>query len=175
LAEPIARIMAAERRTTASAPETGTRIGNDPAIVTNARVREFHAYWLARRGARHFPARSDIEPTDIPHLLAGIVLLNVHYEPLDFEYRLIGDDIAARLGRLKGKRVREAALLNNASSAYTNYCRVVESGTPQFLEGIAVSVHRQGRPMVVSRVHCPLSSDGETIDKIISCLAFLED
>ncbi len=76
--------MPGEGGTAGSAPaETGTRVGNDPAIVTNARVREFHGYWLARRGARRFPARSDIEPTDIPHLLAGIVLLNVHYEPLE--------------------------------------------------------------------------------------------
>jgi hypothetical protein len=176
LAGSMARIMPGERRMAAAASaETGRRAADDPAIVTNARVREFHGYWLTRRGDRRFPARSDIEPTDIPHLLAGIVLLDVHYEPLDFEYRLIGDDIAARLGGLKGKRVREAALLNNASSAYANYCRVIETGVPQFLEGIAVSVHRQGRPMVISRVHCPLSSDGETIDKIVSCLAFLED
>jgi len=168
--------MLGSRRAAASASaELDTRVGDDPAIVTNARVREFHDYWLARRGERRFPAKSDIEPTDIPHLLAGIVLLDVHREPLDFEYRLIGDDIAARFGRLKGKRVREAALLNNASSAYTNYCRVVETGVPQFLEGIAVSIQRQGRPILVSRVHCPLSSNGDTIDKIISCLAFLED
>src|SRR5205809_909346 len=104
--------MLGSRRAAASASaELDTRVGDDPAIVTNARVREFHDYWLARRGERRFPARSDIEPTGVPHLR----------------------------------------------------------------EGIAVSVYRQGRPMVVSRVHCPLSSNGDTIDKIISCLAFLED
>jgi len=42
--------MPGERGTAGSAPaETGTRVGDDPAIVTNARVREFHGYWLARR------------------------------------------------------------------------------------------------------------------------------
>jgi hypothetical protein len=172
----MARIMPGERTmvASASAETADARVGDDPAIVTNARVREFHRYWLARRGDRRFPARSDIEPTDIPHLLSGVLLLDVHYEPLDFEYRLIGDTIVTRLGSLKGKRVREAALINVSSSAYKNYCRVIETGIPQFLEGIAVSAHRQGRPTLMSRVHCPLSSDGKTIEKIISYLAFLE-
>src|SRR5476649_1986573 len=118
---------------------TVTRVGGDPAIATHARVQEFYRYWLARRGHRRFPSRADIEPTDIPHLLSGIVLLDVYYEPLDFEYRLIGGDVVKRSGSVKGKRVRNAALLYGSSSAaYKNYCWVVEAGTPQFLEGIAI-------------------------------------
>src|SRR5258705_7804623 len=61
------------------------------------------------------PSRRDIEPTDIPYLLSGIVLLDVHYDPLDFEYRLIGGEVVKRSGNLKGKRVRQASLLNVAS------------------------------------------------------------
>jgi hypothetical protein len=150
------------------------RVGADPAIVGEARVLEFHRYWLARRGERRFPARADIEPTDIPHLLVGIMLLDVHYEPLDFEYRLIGDDIARRMGSLKGKRVRAAALRNPASTAYDNYCRMIASGVPQFLKGSGIAAYRPGRQVTVSRVHCPLSTDGTVIDKIISYVAFLE-
>jgi hypothetical protein len=150
------------------------RVGVDPAVVTNTRVREFHSYWLARRGERRFPSRKDIEPTDIPYLLSGIVLLDVHYDPLDFEYRLLGDDIVTRFGNLKGKRVRKAAAINVSSSAYRNYCQVIETGMPQFLEGTAIGAYRQGRPALMSRVHCPLSTDGEIIDKIVSYLAFLE-
>ena len=149
-------------------------VGSDPAIVSDKRVLEFYRYWLARRGERRFPRRADIEPTDIPHLLSGIMLLDVHYDPLDFEYRLIGDAIVSRLGSLKGRRVREAALLNLASSAYDNYCRMIESGVPQFLEGSAILAYRPGRPTLMSRVHCPLSTDGTTIDKIISYFAFLD-
>ena len=176
MAGSAARITAAVRPLVGSAADrsSAARIGEDPAIVTNARGKEFHRYWLTRRGERRFPAKSDIEPTDIPHLLSGIVLLDVHAEPLDFEYRLIGDTIVTRLGNLKGKRVREAALINVSSSAYANYCRVIETGVPQFLEGVAVSAFREGRPALMSRVHCPLSSDGKTIDKIISYVAFLE-
>jgi hypothetical protein len=149
-------------------------VGADPGIVSEARVLEFHRYWLARRGERRFPARADIEPTDIPHLLAGIMLLDVHYDPLDFEYRLIGDDIVSRMGSLKGKRVRAAALHNRSSSAYDNYCRMIASGVPQFLKGTGATAYGAGRMMTVSRVHCPLSTDGTVIDKIVSYVTFLE-
>ena len=167
------------RGSTASPGGTGRdkpaiTVGSDPAIVSDKRVLEFYRYWLARRGERCFPRRSDIEPTDIPHLLSGVTLLDVHYDPLDFEYRLIGEDIVSRLGSLKGKRVREAALINSDSSAYDNYCRMVESGVPQFLQGSAILAFRPGRPTPMSRVHCPLSTDGTTIDKIISYCAFLD-
>jgi hypothetical protein len=154
-------------------PPTVT-VGSDPAIVSDKRVLEFYRYWLARRGERRFPRRADIEPTDIPHLLAGVMLLDVHRDPIDFEYRLMGDAIVSRLGSLKGKRVREAAQLNNCSAAYENYCRMIESGVPQFLQGSAFLVYRPGRPTLISRVHCPLSTDGSTIDKIISYFAFFD-
>jgi len=51
----------------------------------------------------------DIDPSDIPQLLSGMMLLDAHCDPLDFESRLIGDAVVSRLGSLKGKRVREAA------------------------------------------------------------------
>jgi hypothetical protein len=149
-------------------------VGADPAIAGEARVLEFHRYWLARRGERRFPRRADIEPTDIPHLLPGIMLLDVTYDPLDFEYRLIGGDIVARSGLLKGKRVREAALRNPASTAYENYCRMIADGVPQFFRGSSAAVHMQGRKVAVARVHCPLSTDGTVIDKVISYFTFLE-
>lgn len=158
----------------AAADGPAARFGPDPAIVTNARVVEFYNYWLGRRGDRRFPSRADIEPTDIPHLLSGIVLLDVEYDPLDFEYRLIGDDVVRRSGNIKGRRLRQANLLNPSSPAYRNYCEVVRSGVPQFLEGTAIGAYRPGRPTLVSRVHCPLSDDGATINKLISYLAFLD-
>jgi hypothetical protein len=149
-------------------------VGDDPSIAGDARVLAFYRYWLALRGERRFPARADIEPTNIPHLLSGILLLDVHYDPLDFEYRLIGGDIVARSGLIKGKRVREAALRTPASTTYENYCRMIASGVPQFLRGHAVSVYKPTRKIAVARVHCPLSSDGTVIDKVISYFAFLE-
>jgi hypothetical protein len=149
------------------------RVGVDPSIASDPGVQEFYRYWLGLRRGRRFPSRRDIDPAAIPRLLPKVLLLDVHRDPLDFEYRLIGDEVASRLGPQKGKRVREACLINVSSSAYRNYCTVVETGEPQFLEGLAALAYLGGRRVVVSRVHCPLSSDGETIDNIFSYVAFL--
>jgi hypothetical protein len=148
------------------------RVGFDPTIVSAKSVHDFHRHWQALRGGRELPAKSDFDPTAVPHLLSGIMLLRVHDDPLDFEYRIIGEDVVARFGSLKGRRVREAALLNPSTTALRNYVAVVEARRPQFLEGVT-KVARHDRPIQVSRVHCPLSADGERIDHIISYVAFL--
>ncbi len=157
----------------ASASAAPPRVGPDPSIVTDPGVLRFYRHWLELRRGRRFPSRRDVDPTAIPDMLPNVLLLDVHYDPLDFEYRLVGDEIVSRLGPHKGRRVHEACLINVSSSAYRNYCAVVETGAPQFLEGAAAVACLDGRQVVVSRVHCPLSSDGETIDKIFSYVAFL--
>jgi hypothetical protein len=50
---------------------------------------------------------------------------------------------------------------------------MIASGVPQFLRGHAASVYVPSRRIAVARVHCPLSSDGTVIDKVISYFSFL--
>jgi hypothetical protein len=152
-------------------PNSKARVGFESDIVQSPAVLELYSYWCKLRGDRRFPSKSELDLRAIAHLAPSLMLLRVTYDPLDFEYRIIGDDIATRLGSVKGRRVREAALLNVDASAYRNYCAVVEAGKPQFMAGWAAIPFRN-EPFLLSRVHCPLSSDGETIDYIISCVAF---
>lgn len=149
------------------------RVGFDPKIATSPGVHALYDYWLRLRGTRRFPAKAEIDLAAIAPLAPGLILLEVFYEPLDFEYRIIGDDIASRLGNVKGRRVRDAALVNVGTSAYANYCDVVESGRPQFLEGLTKTAFPDRRPRLLSRVHCPLSADGQRIDHIITYATFM--
>jgi len=149
------------------------RTGSTPDIISSDKVLRFYRLWLSRCNGGRLPKKSDMDPIEMRAFLSSIVLTKVHYDPLDFEYRIIGEDVIARLGNMTGKRVRRSALIDASSSAYQNYCAVVESRAPQFLEGMAVTAFRRDRPYLLSRVHCPLSSDGETIDYVISCLTFL--
>lgn len=149
------------------------RIGMSPDVVTIPLVRQFHAFWQLRCRDGRLPAKRDMDPVDMRAFLPNLVLTAVLAEPLDFEYRIIGDAIAARLGNIAGRRVRQAALINISSSAYDNYCAVARTRQPQFLEGYAASALRPDRLYLTSRVHCPLAADGETVDTIISCISFL--
>jgi hypothetical protein len=148
------------------------RVGFEPELVRSAAVLELYGYWLKLRGGRRFPSKAQLDIAAIPKLAPNLMLLNVTYEPLDFEYRILGEEIISRLGDVKGRRVRRAALLNVDASAYRNYCAVIDAGKPQFMEGWAAIPFRADERFLLSRVHCPLSSDDETIDHIVSCVAF---
>ncbi len=157
----------------ASGPPGEARIGTDPAILSNQHVLDFYHLWQNRCRDGHIPSRADMDPLLMGRFLSTILVSRVYYDPLDFEYRIIGEEVIALLGNLTGKRVRSAAMINLAGSAFANYTFVVEHKVPQFLEGPASPAFRKERRYVMSRVHCPLSADGEVVDHIISCVAFL--
>jgi hypothetical protein len=54
-------------------------------------------YWQAIKGDR-LPSRHDIDPIDIPDLLANIMLLDVLESGKDFRYRLAGTEIERNFG-----------------------------------------------------------------------------
>ena len=150
------------------------RIATTPEIISTPLVRSFHDFWLARCRDGQLPAKRDMDPVDMRPFLPHLVLTEVlRDDPLDFQYRIIGDSVAVRLGNNTGRRVRETALINVTTSAYDNYCVVALTGQPQFLEGRAPTAFSQNRTYLMSRVHCPLAADGTTVDHIISCMTFL--
>jgi hypothetical protein len=62
----------------------------------NALLRDFFAYWQGRRQGDRLPARADVEPTEIPQLLANIFLVDVvPGERLRFRFRLVGTTIVS--------------------------------------------------------------------------------
>jgi hypothetical protein len=143
-------------------------VGWTPSPATDPRVLELHEIWLRLRGTRRFPRREDFQPERIARFLSGVVLLKVLRDPLNFEYRIVGNEIAQRQGHRRGQRVSRG---RRTSTAFRNYCAVYEAGRPQFLDGRALFAYADV-PAAVSRIHCPLASDGRTIDFIISFIAF---
>ena len=56
----------------------------------SANLRQMYTYWLAKRGDRPMPRRSDLDPTEIPaHLLPGITLVDVVPDARRYVYRLV--------------------------------------------------------------------------------------
>jgi hypothetical protein len=58
---------------------------------------DLYRYWLAKRGFRSMPARSEINPADIPELLPYLIIV----DKVDgqFRYRLVGTAVAREFGR----------------------------------------------------------------------------
>ena len=49
------------------------------------------AYWRSLFRGEILPDRRDIDPTEIPRLLPGIILIDIFHNPYRFKFRLIGE------------------------------------------------------------------------------------
>src|SRR5260370_954045 len=59
---------------------------------------DFKAYWDRKRGDRLMPARADIDPLELREHLGWILITEVVGETRRLRYRLVGSEIAKRLG-----------------------------------------------------------------------------
>ncbi|MCR9221515.1 MAG: PAS domain-containing protein [Alphaproteobacteria bacterium] len=130
------------------------------------RHRRLYDYWDQRRGGRRTPARADIDPLDLPELLANLWLIDVETEPMDFRIRLAGTAISRIVGRdITGARFRELFLGPEGAAIFEEYCGVVARWTPHYT---VHTVHWANREHVrYRRLALPLSSDGARVDMLL--------
>lgn len=130
-------------------------------------VREMYLYWAARLAGRRCPARADLDPVDIPHLLPGIILADViSTDPLDLRYRLVGTrETGFRGNDPTGKTVREAFYGCSLDSALYSYTKAVFEREPLFRCDSYIA--RNHRTVREERLFLPLSDDGETVNRVL--------
>ena len=119
---------------------------------------DLYKYWNAVRGTRAMPPRSDIDPMDIIKILPFVGLI----ERRDDRYfwRLIGTAIVDHFGRdltgePYGAHFSPAAFVAATTATFD---AALDQEAPFFDEFIYRSL--QGAPHAVSRLVCPLASDG---------------
>lgn len=128
--------------------------------------REIYDYWRRAADGRVMPARADLDPVEIRHLLPGISILDVGQRYDVLRYRLAG----TRLHDIYGCEVTGLSLFDLRLGAKQHYWRaayrrVVEERTP--MQG-AVKGPLAGREHVVLFwLRLPLSEDGVTVGKIL--------
>lgn len=62
-------------------------------------MHEIVEYWRSLFHGEILPDRRDIDPTNIPRLLPGIILIDIFRNPYRFKFRLIGEAMVAYHGR----------------------------------------------------------------------------
>lgn len=143
---------------------------------------DLYRYWLARRGARFAPARRDIDPLDLPRLLPYLLLTDVVTQVgpegpwRRYRYRLVGTEVERHFGRTKGGQWIDE-LMHGSYRAYVLdlYERLIASRGPVYSQSIYGRLGRERRAgMVTRRLMLPLSSDGETIDMVLSGQTFVQ-
>lgn len=128
-------------------------------------------YWQRRCTNGRIPYYKAFDPIDVPQLLPHLVVFDVLRYPLDFRYRLIGDEIRTHMGRnVVGLCMREAGIHTEDSDIFRHVREVADSGEPRFYSMDCVGSDRsrgcqQGLTL-------PFTDHGEHVDKIIEVLSF---
>ncbi|WP_299376069.1 PAS domain-containing protein [uncultured Kiloniella sp.] len=127
-------------------------------------------YWKSLPRIKELPARTDVDPLAIPSLLPYCELIDVHRNPLDFEYRLVGtliDEIT--MGSYTGKRISEIPTQNPPSRMFSLYERVVQEREP--VRTILPYVGDLPGIKDVESLVLPLSRDGNEVDMLLGGIA----
>jgi len=124
-------------------------------------------YWREKCDSRSMPARSDIDPIDMPRrLLPFINLVDVVSDERRYVYRLVGTgDVEIRGQDPTGKSVLEGFFAPCAADALACYDRVVATRAP-FLDPEPFFAPT-GKHVTEETIFLPLSDDGVNVDKIL--------
>lgn len=134
--------------------------------IRSSQVRAIYDYWNRKRGNRRMPARADIDPAEIKPLLAYILLTDLHYDPLRAYFRLVGTAVAEVAGRdLTGQWLHEAEVDGGVELWLRNYDRLARERAPVY--GRTRATVQRGDERIFEWILLPLSSDGETVDKVL--------
>ena len=127
---------------------------------------QLYDYWLCKKGDRLMPSRQDIEPGEIAPLLPHLIMLDVHGDPGNSQYkvRLTGTHVDMATGqRLTGKWAHE---FPNSAGLSRRFNWLVENQRPYYAEDRLMFVSKDFKNY--SCLVCPLSSDGLKVDKILA-------
>ena len=137
------------------------------ARMRSPRVALLLRYWNALRRDGRLPARADIDPAEIRTALPNIMITAISYHPFRVLYRLVGTEIVHWSRSDFTNRYADELVFEGDAIDWTGYYRqVVDARKPAY--GISDWVEEKHAPQWVETVICPLSSDGEVIDRCIA-------
>jgi len=143
-------------------------ITNESALsLHRPETRAVYEYWRSKCGVRRMPARSDIDPVEIPRrILGSISLIDIVQDDRRYVYRLVGTRDVEALGQdPTGKSVHELPLGSSANKSLSEFDRVVSSREPllEQVPFVAPSGHYETTEMIL----LPLSENGHNVDKVL--------
>ena len=139
--------------------------------IESPRLRALHDYWNQRRGGRAMPARSDIDPVDIPRLLPNLLLLDVEPGTGRLKVRVAGTTVVEMYGSdYTGRYLDEIDFGDRRAAVLFDYTTCLQT------RQIYVSEHSfwTDRDVTyrIERLILPLSDDGRTVSHLIAGLEF---
>lgn len=126
---------------------------------------QLYDYWESKRRGRRYPARADIDPTEMKFILGNVDLVEITYDPIVFTFRLSGSVIDRNEGfNMQGKTLDDYPLPEHREAIKRTYLEALESAEPHYEELDRVADDKLRR---YGRLILPLSEDGEVIDMFL--------
>ncbi len=128
--------------------------------------RELYGYWRACAQSKPIPSRYDIDPIDIPHLLAGLSLLDTGEGLEALRYRLAGTRVREIYGtEITGRAVFDSGLQHKREYWRSVYRKVIGEGIP--MQG-AVRGPVTGRDhLLLIWMRLPLSGLSGAVERVL--------
>jgi hypothetical protein len=124
------------------------------------------AYWNRKRSGRVMPQRRDIDPTEIPHLLPHLQIIEVIEGGARFRYRLVGTRLVEAFGaEYTGKFTDEILSGDRASMVLRMYRSTCAARRPIYIWSTYSSPREVD--LVAERIFLPLSEDGKEVNMIL--------
>jgi hypothetical protein len=121
--------------------------------------RQLFEYWLEQAASAAMPARRDIQPADIPHLLPNVSLIEIHRDPWRLRFRLAGTRVRDIYDReVTGLDLDDIDWGGQADYWRTAHARVAETGRPA--QGVVRSLRASKDHLVHFWLRLPLVTDG---------------
>ena len=129
------------------------------AQLVIAEQRQLFEYWLDRAAGAAMPARRDIRPADIPHLLPSISLMDILRSPCRMRFRLAGTRVRDIYDReVTGLYLDDIEWGGQADYWRTAHQRVADTGRPA--QGVVRSLRGSKDHLVHFWLRLPLVTDG---------------
>src|SRR5277367_3406884 len=131
------------------------------AGIGHAKLERLYRHWLARRGARSMPARTDFDALDLKDWLGNLMLIEVLAGATEFRYRLYGSILASYYGEdYTGKTTRVVAS-DVADRVTREYAQVSTERRPLLVRRKRAVQHSM---LSIAKLILPLSADGSVVD-----------
>ena len=153
------------------------RIGADGAAaspITDERLQQALDYWRAKAGDRRIPSRADIDPSEIPRLLADLMLVDLLPDGR-YRYRLIGTANSDAHGINATGRYLDEVLPGPEYRAHVIglYDESVRERRPLYSESLFISPRGRVTERHTKVLFLPLAEDGETVNMVMVMQVFL--
>jgi hypothetical protein len=138
-------------------------------MMKHAATRMLYDYWTRLRGNRTAPARTEIEPGDIRHILGDTFILEAA-DRQTYGFRLAGTRICAAYCReLKGRNFLDLWTGKDREAVASLLAAIVEDGAAAIL-GLEAQNER-GQSVPVEIMLLPLKHQGPHHTRILGCYA----